>query len=217
MEQWNEYIGDIWADVLKGCALPDRGTLVEIAPGGTDKIGRGLKALGWQGTIYLVDPHREALEKTLHAYKALLPASRVIGIAAPCDEAPLPPRMDALISNHPLDDMIIGHTLDADEFTSFFADHYASDPETTRSLWQKKSEQIGAAVERTVSEWSTLMPRAAVTVIAQYESSFFRQHQIDAPDRYAKVVLDRLRNISRTALPTSAKIADPQRWLIAHQ
>jgi len=214
-DYWNAYIGDIWARVLQSLDFKKDGVIVEVAPGGTDKIGRGLRQIGWAGTMYVVEPHKDSLEKTCAAYSVLLPDATIHPVMATLENASLPQRYDAIVANHPLDDMIIGTTLKGDDFAEFFTDHYASPPSKTTLFWNKKRPFLSSALDRTVDAWSAVIPRAKLTVIAQYKSEFFSANGITEPDYFAYKALRRLsaRFNGTTPSPTNG-IQDKERWLV---
>jgi hypothetical protein len=225
--RWNDYIGGIWAHVLSRAGLPRDGTVVEIAPGETDKIGRGLKTLGFRGTLFLVEPHREALGKAFHAYQQVLPDARIIPIARTLGQALplLPRRPDAVVANHPLDDMVVGSWLSHAEFDRFFRDHYErADPPLTRRTWQALASRPSAlerAKRSTLQEWEAMVRALSPQrlILSQYDSHFFRQHHIRFADAAGKSVLDRLRSkfADRDAtsdLQLKGLIEQPTRWLL---
>ncbi|MBP7848240.1 hypothetical protein KA013_03435 [Patescibacteria group bacterium] len=85
---------------------------------------------GFEGTLYVIEPDATALEVLLAKYKKILPAAHLIGIAKPLHEAKEILRdvhIDALLANHPLDDMVVANTLDSKEFVNLFEVEYGGE------------------------------------------------------------------------------------------
>jgi len=114
-------IGDIWGDLLEHTKIPKDGVVVEIAPGDTPKIGLGLKSYGFYGILYLVEPEPDSMFKLIQKYNQLLPNVTIVPLVYKLEEAliQIPNNPDAVLSNHPLDDMIIGMFLEDEKFCDF--------------------------------------------------------------------------------------------------
>ena len=111
--RWNAYIGSIWEDIFRKINLKKTGSIIEVAPGSINKIGLGLKNYGFNGKVYIIEPNKKSLDTITNNYKQLLSQSNIIPIRKPLsditnNDVPLT-SCDALVSNHPLDDMIIGY------------------------------------------------------------------------------------------------------------
>jgi hypothetical protein len=109
-DPWNQSVGLAWADVLRASALDPQGIVAEVGPGFTDKVGHGLAALGFRGTLLLIEPTTSARRWACERYRALLPMADVIGVPARVAEAASwtdIADIDAVVSNHVLDDMLL--------------------------------------------------------------------------------------------------------------
>ena len=209
---WNGYIGSVWQDVFTQCNMSRFASVVEVAPGGTDKIGLGLQGMGFRGTLFLVEPNAMALQQTVVAYRRLLPDASIVPILAKLDEATsrIGP-VDAIVANHPLDDMLIAESVDM----SFFDDHYAAPAEATDRAWHG-AVGLDRAKRKTVDAWSALVNRChpSLLAISQYRSHFFRSHGLDAPDRNALEVLSAM-SIQWHRRSLRLDVDEPNRWLVA--
>ncbi|MEI6731291.1 MAG: hypothetical protein WCK90_01280, partial [archaeon] len=132
----------------------------------------------------------------------------------------LPKNPEAILSNHPLDDMILSKSLSDDEIRTLFTDHYEAPVERTKIIWDalmNKPIELERAKTAVVDEWAkaidTLNPR--LVVISQYDSCFFRRNGMEAPDREAYDVLSRLKDrFADNHVPLKSKyIEDKSRWL----
>ena len=108
-EAWNSALGCAWAEQLRIQCLDVAGAVIEIGPGFTDKVARGLAAIGFRGTVVLVEPNAAAGAWALARYRQLLPAAAVqmVRRAIPAGQIPAPPAVEALLANHILDDLIL--------------------------------------------------------------------------------------------------------------
>ena len=221
--KWNSFIGNIWQDIFLQSGLKRQGTLIEIAPGSVNKIGSGLSNYGFNGVLYLVEPNLKSLNSIAEQYRQMLSA-KIIPINATLKEAipSLPKKVNSIISNHPLDDMIIGKYLDEPEFDDLFDDHYDNaSAKKTRGLWQRleNSGRIESIKKSVADEFSKLIAHTNPdqVVISQYESYFFKSNNLTAPDKHAFDVLQMIRSrYSRSSsnLCLERYVEDKDRWLI---
>lgn len=103
---WNGVVGESWTDLLLDRNL-DRGTVMEIGPGFSDKIALGLAGLGFHGTIILVEPNAAARQWAISRYRELLPDAHVVTLARRLQDLRETRRIDALLANHVLDDILL--------------------------------------------------------------------------------------------------------------
>ncbi len=120
--QWNQYLGDVWYQLIFSYRIPQNGVVVEIAPGDVEKVGLGFHKQGFSGTYYVIEPHQKSLETITAKYKKLMPSATIVPILKTVADAisELPTHVDAIVANHPLDDMIVGKSLNTEEFKDFF-------------------------------------------------------------------------------------------------
>lgn len=192
MDEWVESLGQMWDRVFLNYSLPKTGTVIEIAPGTIPKIGTALRQYGFSGTLYVVEPNKSALEKITKEYEKLLPEAHIIPVQSTlADCLPLlPDQVDGIVANHPLDDMIIGKTMQDEEFQKLFSDpHSGPDSvERLRMAWQRLNEnktRLSQVIQEVDGEWQALFKKTnpAFTAISQYESWGFRT----GPLRYSNI------------------------------
>lgn len=104
-------ISHIWYQLLKEHHIPVDGTLVEVAPGYETKIGDALALLKFRGTIILIEPDQKAADHIQQAYKQIMPQA-IVTVIVKCLQdihagMDVPFTIDALVANHPFDDMVI--------------------------------------------------------------------------------------------------------------
>jgi hypothetical protein len=226
-KDWDREVGNKWARVFGRTRMSRSGSVIEVAPGGTAKVGQGLAAHRFNGTLYVVEPERAALAQTIRAYRGLMPNARIVPVGTTLRDAlgHLPSHPDAVVANHPLDDMIIGHSLGQQAFNQFFHNHYeVDDAMSTIAAWRELLRRPGAldlSKAAVVRDWKDtlehLSPR--LVLLSQYQSFFFKSHELPAPDQQAAQVLRLLRNTYRQHDLTVGKglgelVDEQDRWLL---
>lgn len=211
---WDAYMGRVWHGFFRHAGLPCTGTVIEVAPGSSIKIGLALAQLGFKGTLYLVDPCAAALNKTCANYRDLLPEAAIIGLDAPLASClgVLPEHAHALAANHPLDDMILAAGTDIEARAGLFG-WTAFDDERVmpllRQSWRLLAEstaRLRVAEDAVLDEWRVALRkiRPQTCVISQYASSALASHGMQALNVRAKMLIRTLRaEFSSTVLATA--------------
>lgn len=223
---WNKYIGEIWANILLKSKIQKKSTIIEVAPGSVNKIGYGLQLLGFEGILYVVEPNKRALNSIVKQYSLILNKAKIIPLPYKLNKIlkHLPKKVDAIISNHPLDDMIIGKTLKSNQFKKLFNDFYGKIPSKTDILWRKLSKK-GRTLEKIkkeiTNEWANLINKVNpdLVIISQYESYFFKSNGISAPDKNAFEILIKIKArfkeyLDEEIIRKERRIRDSNRWLV---
>ncbi len=221
-----EYVGHIWSDIFSVVWISSKKIIIEIAPWWVNKIGHGLKNIDFAWDLYIIEPNKKALDMIVSQYKKELPYANIIPVQTTVKDAIpyLPKNVWAIVSNHPLDDMIMGKSLDKKYFDDFFDDHYDySSGEKTRKLWEKlekNAEAMQKAKEETIEDMIKMLAHTnpEYVIISQYESCFFKNNNIPWPDNHAYEVLQSLKNTYKDSIihPYSSEIQDTERWMTLH-
>lgn len=200
-DPWISRLSEGWKMIFKQGKLNPFGTVVEVAPGDVPKIGTALSAYGFCGTLYVVEPEPNALKKITSIYRMLLRDARIIPLNCVLEEAIhfLPAETDALLANHPLDDMIVGEVLQGQQAKQFFENCYENTAETAASVWrhmEKNPTQVHAAKMEIASQWKILIEHTQPRIvgISQYRSGFYEINRIHQPDEHAHELLCLLQN-----------------------
>ena len=224
LQQRNVEISSKWAERLRTLSLPLDGTVVEVGPGSQPKIGMALKEIGFHGRLIVVEPQRESGERVTALYRRLLPDAQVELIDAKlADSLPLiHGKVDALLANHLLDDMLLGAFMNNGAFQKFFADHYDFDSsiEGTRDVWARITANptlLANAHDLVVKEYlsavRTLHPQYAL--IFQYPSLFFAENNFPLPDQQAAYSLQRI--FHQASLSSQWSVSAAGDWLEIRQ
>jgi hypothetical protein len=195
---WDKYIGLIWANIFIKCDLPLDGVVVEIAPGTASKVGRGLEAIGFRGTLYVIEPEKLCLDIITKKYRKKIGCT-VIPLQETLESAiPKLPKVDAIVANHPLDDMILGNSLNSKDFVDYFGEKFGTSIEKTKFLWGKLEENqklLEKLKKEIVQQFANLIGKTSpgFLAISQYKSYYFQKNGVLAPDNNALDVLVRIR------------------------
>jgi len=219
---WNQFTGAIWEDVFSRYGMQKKSLIVEVAPGKINKIGWGLSRYRFNGKIYIVEPDIKSLKSITNQYKRILKAE-IKGVELTLDKCTiaLPKKVNAIIANHPLDDMISGKLFTKKGFDKFFGATYknASFKRETWKKLDKDKKRVEKAKQEVIDEWCKLIDSTNpdLVVIAQYESWFFKLNHIPQPDKHAFDVLQAIKKkYKKYSLNMKNKyyIEDSRRWLI---
>lgn len=113
-DEWEWYIGKLYAKLIEKMHNGKMKTVVELAPGYRYKIAYGLKEFNFKGNLYVIDTNTEVLEYVKEKYTELLPEANIICINKTfenCFEY-IPNEFDLFLSNHSIDDMIIAEYME---------------------------------------------------------------------------------------------------------
>ena len=189
LESWNALLGYAWTRMLRGQGLGPTGTVIEIGPGFSDKIARGLAAMQFRGTVILVEPSEAAGIWSFERCRRLLPkAQRIAVLPSMSDEAIRKgPFIDAIVSNHILDDLILNAALEPGMSARIFS-RMKPGASCSRSFvrsWRElltppeRLEKLLAEVaENFIHDVARLQPR--VVMLNQYPSWRHNQHGLSS-------------------------------------
>lgn len=190
-----------WRSLL-GRFVDARTTVVEVAPGFSDRIARALREIGFAGRLDIVEPNGAALRRTLERYTTLLPDARIVPHDRCLDDAAdsLPHGRTAILMNHAFDDMLLAAAVPrdvADRIFSRMRPGSVVDP-LVRELWRSMSEATSSTssiVDRVAGELGEAVGRAAPSVViaSHYTSWYHRSADLQAADRLGARIRDRLR------------------------
>ncbi len=224
-ENWDKYVGSIWESIFQDLSLDNNGKLVEIAPGKEEKVGYGLASYDFKGRLYLIEPDLVAMNIIYGKYKKLMQETTIIPVPYVLGEtlSILPNKVDAIIANHPLDDMIMGKFI-GKELPDFFEEKYNTSDCKSRPFWEfieNSPEKLDKVKKEIVSEWTELIKKTnpSTVAISQYKSYFFESHGLLSPDKNALDILNGIRknfqaNVNTEIIESQQEIEEKDRWLV---
>ena len=227
-DRWNRQLGAVWAELLAAHAVDPGGVVVEIGPGFADKIGLGLAARQFRGTLFVVEPNRSAREWVTLRYHLLLPAARIVPVELIVPEAAerVPEGADAVLMNHVLDDLVLHAALPPDDREPVFAGIRPDrpGPAEVRLTWERllaSPDELDVLGARIVGDVLRFVEATAPRVFgaSQYESSYLTQNGLREADRFgASLLADLETSLGATCERDRAILRrhgwDPTRWLV---
>jgi hypothetical protein len=209
---WDAFMAQIWARFFAHFKLATQAAVVEIGPGSSIKIGIALAETGFKGTVYLVDPFEEELARTAKLYRDLLPDAHIHVIAHSLAGALelLPKHLDFLVSNHPIDDMLLASGKGKKELLELFGwtaiEHEQMVPASERA-WRVLSsdrDRLLRMKEAVYSEWHAAleMLRPDIAIISQYPSSTLNNNGMEGLNMHAADIFARIRAEYKEILET---------------
>ena len=199
---WDVFVGQVWQAVLAPLDLPPDATVIEIAPGSSAKIGHALAALGFVGTLHVVEASAPALDILLAQYRRLLPAATLHAHACPLSacRALLPQGAQAVLGNHIIDDMLLaaasasGATFD---WAVRYSNHVTQDTHSASAELARKPQVIGAVSRELSDTIAALAPRQCV--LSQYPSATLQDNGLDTLNAAATRALTEITDCLGTA------------------
>lgn len=188
---WQQHVGSVWASLLCNHSLNCSGTIIEIGPGFTDKIGCGLAKLQFRGKLYVVEPNELALQWVVHRYQTLLPTATIIAVNKPMQDACaiLPRAVEAILMNHVLDDMLLYAGLAPAEQQSIFSQTRPGEPclSQVKNTWQgllSNPQYLSELKYIVLNDICSLVDHADARIIgmSQYKSWFLAENELKEAD-----------------------------------
>lgn len=149
-EAWERRLGHIWARQLRRAGVGPDGTVIEIGPGFSAKVGFGLAEIGFRGELILVEPNAPALRWAANAYQLLLPQAAVHPRGQPMPDAgSIKGPVTVLLANHLLDDLLVNAYVQAPEKDRIFGAMRpgAGCPAGYAEIWRELSGSPGRLSE----------------------------------------------------------------------
>ncbi|MDE1970710.1 MAG: hypothetical protein KGI50_04025 [Patescibacteria group bacterium] len=217
----------IWHTIFLHIELPCNGVVVEIAPGYEPKIGRALSLLDFAGIVYVVEPDLRAAAHIEQAYKRLLPRAKIRLVCKLLQDVvvgvDLPTRVDALVANHPFDDMVMAYRADRNFFSKEKHSKTRVAPNLKKWYDSLKDDDYALGIKKSLTVWKAAIRhlRPHYVVVSQYPSRALAIKKLYKREESGVVVLRKLqefyRNYRVTACPPPSCNAKshPRWWLVA--
>lgn len=187
------YMADIWHGFFKYYKIKSKNTVIEVAPGTSAKIGLALEKCQFEGKLFVIEPSKLAGKIIKEKYERFLPKADLRFFDCSLAEAleELPQQPDFLVSNHPLDDMLLSTI--SENFTSdLFNCHSSIHKKTFFELKTTPAQPIlsvSCCWQKVIDQ---LEPKS--TIISQYPSLTLKQNDLQLLNEYATEVMKNLKN-----------------------
>lgn len=196
---WQDYIATVWAGFFCLHKLSTNAVVIEVGPGFSGKIGRGLAQINFEGTLYVVDQDINAIDFICLYYKEILPNACIIRVNQTLASwrSGLPKQVDALLMNHLLDDLILHAALPPGLEEVVFSNMHpgqASCQTEVQTTWESilnNSKWRDQLTLQVVSQLKYLLKwvKPSLFGMNQYESWFLAQNHLQLVNKYCQQVL----------------------------
>lgn len=197
-DEWEWYIGQIFAILIQNTHKSSIKDVIEIAPGFRYKIAYALKEVNFQGNLYIIDTNTEVLEYIREKYKEILPNAKIITINKSFENAfeDIPNEFDLLLSNHCIDDMIIAEymnnynkNLNNEDFKEMLTEAWIK-----LGKEQTKINEISNKVFYTFKEF--FLDKTIKTIImSQYKSNLYFKDKFKEMDEITEMCFNRIKQL----------------------
>lgn len=197
-DEWEWYIGQIFARLIQNIHKSKIKDVVEIAPGFRYKIAYALKEVGFHGNIYIIDTNTEVLEYVNEKYKKILPNAKIICINKNFEDAfeDIPNEFDLLLSNHCIDDMIIAEymnnynkNLNSENFRDMLTEAWIELGKDTTKI-----NEISSNVFSTFEKFF-LNKKIATIIMSQYKSNLYFKDKFKEMDEITEKCFSRVKEL----------------------
>lgn len=222
----------IWMKLLQENPIPGDGIVVEVAPGYEKKIGDALALLDFKGTIILIEPDGLAAKYTQQLYRSIMPQADIRVVMKPLQEIEvgkdIPGKVDALLANHPFDDMAIAFAMH-DKGISLFSQEKEEGAHLSpyvKELYDAVSDKdyIGGILA-TINTWKNFIKklRPDLFIVSQYPSHKLILKQLNKRQNSGLVAIELIRYYYESYLKKQyqdrsfGQQGDPAWWIIARR
>lgn len=229
-EDRTQFRAEHWLGVIREAGLSPESSILEIGPGESEKIGRALQMHNFRGTVYILEPSSLLGPRIADRYREILPHAEVrllsLTVRELIEKKDMP-HIDAVLSNHPLDDLILGEVVQKNEWDAVWGDTY-SDPDAAmaqiRNKWRTLEDEPAFLLrvkDRVVSDLVALFSgiNPSLFVIYQYPSTTLQIAGFEKPDQCAQEVMQNLREVLSVKEGSWNGVfrrmdLDPSSWLV---
>ena len=201
---WDRYVATIWSQILAFCAIDNEGIVVEIAPGASPKLAYALKQLDFSGTVYLIEPHEQAIKIITEHYRQILPNAVIHPIQTTLIDSigDLPKTIHAAISHHPLDDMLMSLQNDPvlnEQLFSWVTEDKVEINPLFETHWQQifnHPARLNTYKQQILDDWLFFINHAKPNnlLISQYPSLVLETASLKSLNQHSYQLLQTLKN-----------------------
>ena len=210
-DEWEWYIGQIFAQIIKNVYKGELKAVVEIAPGFRYKIAYALKEINFKGKICIIDTSKEVLEYVNEKYSKMLPNVEIICVNKSFEKSfnDIPDKFDLLLSNHCIDDMIIA------EYMKNYSENLNSKEfkEILTKAWMslgKNENQINEIINKVFDEFKEffLSKEISTIIMSQYKSNLYFKDSFKEMDEVTEKCFKKIKNLIEMDNENVNKILD---------
>lgn len=176
-EEWEWYIAQLFFNIAQKSQLAPK-VVVEIGPGYRHKVAIMLSQMNFDGELYVVDNNKNVLEFVEKKYTQLLPKAKIICIHSSFEKSidNLPKKIDLLLANHIVDDMLLENYISKSKYNSMLDSAFLAD--SFVMLWEefsKDKSQVESSIQFVCNAFEKFVKQNQIdfAIISQYKSNLF--------------------------------------------
>ena len=195
---YEKCMGNIFYEIINHF-FPDKiSSIVEFAPGFRSKISYALEKINYDGDLYIIDSNEKVLKYVKSNYSKIIPKANIITINLDLIDSlkVLPKNIDLFLSNHCIDDMIIGKYIEMKNLQSLF-DNNSSTYELLNNCWielDNNKKLLDTIISNAYEDLSCLFNSVnfKMIIINNYKSWFYLKIK-NIPEFYASKIFELLK------------------------
>lgn len=217
-KEWDKYMSQVWYNLLSFLNLKKHDRVIEVGAGNSIKIGLALAKFGFEGDLFLVDPTESILLEAEQLYSALIPEATIYPIPTRLADALslLPKHPDYILSNHPLDDMLMAvnqpqHCLQSlFDWTSIPYEKMLPISDRIWSIIKSNTDHLTDLKKEIVKEWLQVLDnlQPSFCVISQYPSATLKKNGLNDLNFHATTILNMLMHHYNNMLEPEESVQD---------
>lgn len=196
-DEWEWYIGQIFSRLIENEHKSSMENVIEIAPGFRYKIAYALKNIGFNGTLYVIDTNKDVLEYVKEKYKLILPNVDIICINKDFENSfnDIPDKVDLLLSNHCIDDMIISEYMQ-----NYWSENLVNEnfKDIITDAWVQLGKDL-TKVEQIIDKVFSVFKKFFINkkiqtiIISQYKSNLYFKEKFTEMDEITEKCFNRIK------------------------
>lgn len=133
---YEKCMGNIFYEIINHFSFGKISSIVEFAPGFRSKVSYALEKINYDGDLYVIDSNEKVLDYVRSKYSKTIPKANIITINLDLVDSlkVLPKNIDLFLSNHCIDDMIIGKYIQTKNLMNVF-DNNSNTYELLNNIW----------------------------------------------------------------------------------
>jgi hypothetical protein len=200
--EWEWYIGELYSKLIENVCKNTLKTVVEIAPGFRYKIAYALKNINFAGDLYIIDTSEDVIEYIKNKYKEILPNANIICINKKFGESvsDVPNKIDLLLANHCIDDLIISEYIDSTYNDNLIAKDFK---EILIDAWKKLKQDEEKVMEITSNVYLTFKnffeaKQINMIMMGQYKSNLYFKDELEEMNKITENCFEQIKELINT-------------------
>lgn len=196
---YEKCMGNIFYEIINHFFSDKISSIVEFAPGFRSKISYALEKIDYDGDLYIIDSNEKVLDYVKSNYSKIIPKANIITINLDLIDSlnALPKNVDLFLSNHCIDDMIIGKYIEMNNLQNLF-DNNSNTYDQLNNCWielENNQQLLDNLISNVYEDLLCLFNNVnfKLIVISNYKSYFYLKIK-NIPEFYASKVFELLKS-----------------------